>query len=288
LNRDALTTTTPLLEAKNIRKEFRSGGKLFGSKAFVALDDVSLTIAPREVVALVGESGSGKSTLGRILARLDAATSGTLALEGRDVDVRGDHVARDYRRAVQMVFQDPFASLNPMVTVFDHIARPLARLLGTKATADRVYALLESVGLSPPRELAAKLPHALSGGQRQRVAIARALAVEPRLLIADEPTSMLDVSIRMGVLELLEGLRRDHGLSVLFITHDLASARHVASRALVLHHGRVVESASIDDVIERPSHTYTKALLAAAPGRRLHADTTHPEKLEGSHVSFSA
>ncbi|WP_353081168.1 ABC transporter ATP-binding protein [Tessaracoccus lapidicaptus] len=230
-----------------------------------AVDNVSLDLLPGRTVALVGESGSGKSTIAKILTRMERPTSGS-------VDVRLDddtpvHGAM-YRRQVQMVFQDPFASLNPFHSIEHHIARPLRIHQRTRSgaeTHERVLELLERVNLTPPENLAPRRPHELSGGQRQRVAIARALAPGAQVLIADEPVSMLDVSIRLGVLNLLGRLQREDRLAVLYITHDLATARHFSDEIVVLYRGRVVERGPADDVILDPHHDYTKLLAGSSP-----------------------
>ncbi|GAB3452160.1 ATP-binding cassette domain-containing protein [Kineococcus endophyticus] len=230
-----------------------------------AVDDVSFDLLPRRTVALVGESGSGKSTIAKLLTRLEKPTSGS-------VDVRLDDgtpvVGSVYRRQVQMVFQDPFASLNPFHSVGHHLARPLLlhqRTRGAAQTHERVLEMLERVNLTPADVVAARRPHELSGGQRQRVAIARALAPGAKVLVADEPVSMLDVSIRLGVLNLLARLQREEDLAVLYITHDLATARHFSDEVLVLYQGRVVERGPADAVILDPHHDYTKLLAQAAP-----------------------
>jgi ABC-type glutathione transport system ATPase component len=235
-----------------------------------AVDHVSLELTPGRTVALVGESGSGKSTIAKILTRMERPTSGT-------VDVRLDSASEDkgtlvtgarYRREVQMVFQDPFASLNPFHSIEHHIARPL-KIHGRTKTQDdtraRVLEMLERVNLTPAEAIAPRRPHELSGGQRQRVAIARALAPGAQVLIADEPVSMLDVSIRLGVLNLLGRLQREDQLAVLYITHDLATARHFSDEIVVLYRGRVVERGPSDAVILDPHHDYTKLLALAAP-----------------------
>ncbi|MEQ6897987.1 ATP-binding cassette domain-containing protein [Microbacterium sp. KR10-403] len=232
---------------------------------FRAVDRVSFDLVPGRTVALVGESGSGKSTIARMLARLEKPTSGA-------IDVRLDDgtpvPGSAYRRHVQMVFQDPFASLNPFHSIAHHIARPLAihhRARGASAIHDLTLQMLERVNLTPAEAFAARRPHELSGGQRQRVAIARALAPGAQVLIADEPVSMLDVSIRLGVLNLIGRLQREDDLAVLYITHDLATARHFSDDILVLYKGRVVERGPADAVILDPHHDYTRLLAAAAP-----------------------
>jgi len=248
----------------------------------VAVEAISLRIDRGEVVALVGESGSGKSTVARLLLRLESPDGGEIRLEGRDVLVRERRGASlRYRGRVQMVFQDPFGSLNPVHTIAHHLVRPLLRhrRAGRSEARSRAVELLRTVGLEPAEEYIDRHPYELSGGQRQRVAIARALAVEPDLLVADEPTSMLDVSIRMGTLNLLARLKRDKGLAILLITHDLASARYLADRILVLYRGRVVEDGSSDAVVNRPAHPYTRALLdsiADAGGAEAALERTAP------------
>ncbi|PWD49902.1 ABC transporter ATP-binding protein [Serinibacter arcticus] len=230
-----------------------------------AVDDVSFDLVPRRTVALVGESGSGKSTIAKLLTRLEKPTSGRIDVTLDDrTPVRGSV----YRRHVQMVFQDPFASLNPFHSIEHHIARPLrihGRTHGAEETRDRVAQMLERVNLTPARTFMERRPHELSGGQRQRVAIARALAPGAQVLIADEPVSMLDVSIRLGVLNLMARLQREDNLAVLYITHDLATARHFSDEILVLYRGRVVERGPADAVILDAHHDYTKLLAMAAP-----------------------
>ena len=277
--------TPPLLEVRGLRKSYTTGG-LFGSRRkVVAAEDVEFTIHRGEAVALVGESGSGKSTIARLLMRLEHADSGETLLDGVDV-FRSEprRASRGYRRRVQMVFQDPFGSLNPAHNIEHHLTRPLlaldslnpahdvahhlhrpaVRLAGARGPLrERALSLLRAVELQPAEEFIHRHPYELSGGQRQRVAIARSLAAEPDLLVADEPTSMLDVSIRMGILNLLVQLQRDRGLAILLITHDLASARFLAARVVVLYRGRVVEDGPTEAVVGAPAHPYTRALLAS-------------------------
>jgi peptide/nickel transport system ATP-binding protein len=257
----------PVLDVQHLTRSFRVRKGLLRSDAVPVLTDVSFQLRRGEIVALVGESGSGKSTIARILVRLLAASSGAIRLDGVDVLARDRRPSLAYRRRVQMIFQDPYASLNPAHSVGHHIERALRLHHRTEEPrlSARVHALLGDVGLTPPDVIAARRPHQLSGGQRQRVAIARALAVEPDVLIADEPTSMLDVSLRVDVLNLLGRLRDQRRLAVLFITHDLASARYLADRILVLQGGRVVEEGTPDAVVANPAHPYTRRLLAAAP-----------------------
>jgi len=233
-----------------------------------AVDDVSFALRPGTVTALVGESGSGKSTVARLLSRLYTPSGGSISFRGEDVSrVRGRRALLAYRSEVQMIFQDPFASLNPVKKVQHHIERPLRiHGLATRGQVDaRVRELLQKVGLVPPDEIAQKYPHQLSGGQRQRVAIARALAVEPSVVLADEPISMLDVSIRIGLLNLMADLKRELGIAFLYITHDIASARYVADEVLVMYAGRIVERGPTDAVLQDPQHAYTRLLLSAVP-----------------------
>ncbi|GAA1184642.1 ABC transporter ATP-binding protein [Nesterenkonia xinjiangensis] len=255
-----------VLQMQDVVKDYqlRSG---FRSSTLRAVDHVSLTLEPGATTALVGQSGSGKSTIAKMLMQLERPTSGKILLDGRPVG-RGRAAQHAYRSAVQMVFQDPFASLNPYHTIEHHLSRPLSLHhpgLTSRQIRGRVYELLERVRLSPVEEFAARRPHELSGGQRQRVAIARALAPNPGVLVADEPVSMLDVSIRLGMLNLLAELQREEVLGVLYITHDLATARHFSDTILVLYQGQVVERGPADQVILDPQHEYTRRLREASP-----------------------
>jgi peptide/nickel transport system ATP-binding protein len=254
------------LEVNGLTKHFSTGGaRLFSARHSVhAVDDVTFSLRPGTITALVGESGSGKSTVARILARLHDPTAGTVVFEGLDV-TRCDILR--YRSQVQMIFQDPFGSLNPVKTVAHHIERPLLihGIVPRKQVGDRVHELLQTVGLVPPEHIARKYPHELSGGQRQRVSIARALAVEPRVILADEPTSMLDVSIRIGILNLMLALKEERQLAFLYVTHDLASARYVSDEMLVMYAGQIVEQGPTEEVLQNPLHPYTRLLLSAVP-----------------------
>jgi peptide/nickel transport system ATP-binding protein len=231
------------------------------------VDDVSFTLEPGASMALVGASGSGKSTIAKLITGVERPTEGHIHFGAIQVDKLRRGALRAYRQNVQMVFQDPYASLNPLSTVEYTLTRPVVNAyhLNRLETRRRVLELLDLVGLTPVEQFAAKLPHQLSGGQRQRVVIARALACEPQVLIADEPVSMLDVSLRAGILALLEDLRVRLGMSMLYITHDLLSARVVTDHILVLHHGKVVESGATAEVLRFPEDDYTKALLDAIP-----------------------
>ncbi|KQP70557.1 dipeptide/oligopeptide/nickel ABC transporter ATP-binding protein [Microbacterium sp. Leaf288] len=236
-----------------------------GAGQMKALDDVSFTLRSGQTIGLVGQSGSGKSTIAKILTQLESPTSGEVRLDGKPIPRRGKGL-RAYRQQLRMVFQDPFASLNPYHTIRYAIQRPLEldKVVPKAQLDDEVRRLLGRVRLDADAVIDRR-PHELSGGQRQRVAIARALASRPQLLVADEPVSMLDVSIRLGVLNLLADLQREHGLGVLYITHDLATARHFSDEILVLNQGRVVERGPADDVILRPQNPYTQELRAASP-----------------------
>ncbi|MFF7199228.1 dipeptide ABC transporter ATP-binding protein [Streptomyces sp. NPDC008079] len=250
----------PLLEAVALRREF---GK--GRQRLTAVDDVSLQVRAGETLGIVGESGSGKTTLGRMLVRLLDPSAGEIRYRGREIGGLGDKALRPLRRDLQMVFQDPVSSLNPRRSIGESIADPLraAGELSDKAVVGRVKELLERVGLDP--EWYHRYPHEFSGGQRQRVGIARALAPEPKLIVCDEPVSALDVTTQAQVVALLAELRRDLGLSLVFIAHDLAVVRQVSDRVAVMRGGRIVESGTVDEVYDAPRDPYTKGLLAAVP-----------------------
>lgn len=258
----------PILELRDVKTHFpvTHGFLVKRQVASVkAVDGVSLSLAKGEVLGLVGESGCGKSTLARTILHLLPATSGSVLLFGRDLakaDRRGLLAAR---RDLQMVFQDPFATLNPRLTVYDALAEPLSvhGLCAPSAIPGRVSELMRLVGLAP--RFLRKYPHEFSGGQRQRIAIARALAVEPKVVIADEPVSALDVSIQAQILNLLLELRRRMDLSLIFIAHDLSVVRHISDRVAVMYLGRIVELGPAEDVIDRPRHPYTRALVSAIP-----------------------
>lgn len=255
-----------VLEAKHLVKEYTLRNGLRTS-TLRAVDDVSFRLVPGKTIALVGQSGSGKSTIAKLLLQLEPPTRGEILIDGEKVAAHGRRL-KDYRGTVQMVFQDPFASLNPYHTIGHHLARPIQLHnpgMSNAGVRAKVLDLLRRVRLDPAEDYADRKPHELSGGQRQRVAIARALAPDPGILIADEPVSMLDVSIRLGVLNLLAELQEERELGVLYITHDLATARHFSDEIMVLYHGDVVEHGPADSVILHPQHEYTKTLRAAAP-----------------------
>ena len=252
------------IEAISISKDFRLGR----GQTLHAVREVSFGLYRGAVVALVGESGSGKSTVARLLAGQEPLTSGSVQLDGVPVDISTHRAFRHYKSEVQLVFQDPFSSLNPVHTVGYHLKRPLRlhQASGTgKAGAEQITALLEQVRLTPAEQFVDKFPYELSGGQRQRVSFARALAARPRVLLADEPVSMLDVSIRLEMLGLLNDLRRDFQLAMLYITHDIASARYFADEILVMYAGQIVERGPAEELTQHPAHPYTQLLAASAP-----------------------
>jgi peptide/nickel transport system ATP-binding protein len=251
------------LEVRDLVRVFKIRGK---QETLRAVDGVSFTITSGETLALVGATGSGKSTVARMLCGLDRPTAGEITLDGQPRPP-GYRALRAYRRQVQMVFQDPFSSLNPVKPVRHQLARPL-RVHGlVKGDDERraVLDLLDKVNLRPVEQYVDKLPHELSGGQRQRVAIARALAPRPSVLLADEPVSMLDVSVRLDILNLLEDLKRQEDLAILYITHDLATARHFSASIMVMNAGKIVEQGDADQIIFSPGHSYTRRLADAAP-----------------------
>jgi peptide/nickel transport system ATP-binding protein len=259
----APSRAVPPLVVDGVTKAYATRGRR--RNTVTAVDDVSFTIAPGAAMALVGASGSGKSTLAKMITGSERPSRGSIRFGDTTVQTLRAGGLREYHRRVQMVFQDPYGALNPLHTVEYTVSRPCQNFLGLSAAKahDRVYELLETVGLTPPDQFAAKLPHQLSGGQRQRVVIARALACEPDLIVADEPVSMLDVSMRAGILRLLAKLREERGLSLLYITHDLLGARVITDEILVLNHGRVVERGQTKHVLQHPQDEYTVRLLEA-------------------------
>ncbi len=258
----------PLLEVRNLKVYFpiRTGVFRRHTSDVKAVDDVSFTIEPGTTVGLVGESGSGKTTIGRALLKLIPATSGSVIYGGRDVLPLGEGEFRPLRREIQMIFQDPFGSLNPRLSISQIIGEALEIHFPTMSRADRrerVAELLKLTGLKP--EMMERYPHEFSGGQRQRIGIARALAVEPKFIVCDEPVSALDVSVQAQIVNLLQDLQEQLGLTYLFIAHDLAVVEHISDHVLVMYHGKIVESATAEAIYENPQHDYTRKLLAAVP-----------------------
>lgn len=255
-----------VLEARNIKRDYHIGGGLFGKNKVVhAVKGVSFKVEKGKTLAIVGESGCGKSTLARILTMIDPQTSGELLIGGKDVNIERDGLTAEMRQMVQIVFQNPYGSLNPRQKIGDVLAEPL--LLNTKMSAkdrrDKAMQMLLKVGLG--REHFNRYPHMFSGGQRQRIAIARALMLNPKLLILDEPVSALDLSVQAQVLNLLADLQEEFGLTYVFISHDLSVVRYIADEVMVMYFGEVVEYGAREDVFSNPQHDYTKKLFAATP-----------------------
>ena len=252
--------TEPLLQVDDLVVHYPAGRK----RVVHAVDGVSLTVAPGEFVALVGESGCGKTTTAQAIMRMAKVTAGTITYRGRDITTFSQREMRPIRHEMQLIFQDPYESLDPRFRVRDTVIEPLQIHGVTDNREERVRAALERAGLTPAELYIDRYPHELSGGQRQRVSIAASLVLEPTLLLADEPVSMLDVSVRAGILGLLEELRKS-GLGILMITHDLSTAAHYADRICVMYLGRVVEEGPAHEVIRNPQHPYTKALVSVVP-----------------------
>ena len=259
--------SAPLLQVRNLVKHFVARRSILGRPTALvkAVDGVSFTVNAGETLALVGESGCGKSTVGRLVLRLIEPTAGEIEFQGEDALALDSAALRAFRRRAQLVFQDPYASLNPRLTVGQMLEEPLAihDLVPAPQRKQRLEVLLRRVGLDP--RFARRYPHECSGGQRQRIVVARALAVEPKLIVCDEPVSALDVSIRSQVLNLLRDLQRRFGLAYIFISHDLAVVKHIADRVAVMYLGRIVESAGAEELFTHPRHPYTRALLSAIP-----------------------
>ncbi len=286
----------PLIEVENLRTWFPVREGLLttliggGERRHVkAVDGVSFSLRPGEVLGVAGESGCGKSTMGTTLAHLTTPSAGTIRFEGRDMSqLRGRAQMKAFRRNVQIVFQNPFESLNPSFTIRDSVREPVSiHFPGDRALqAEKVLLAMRRAGLTPPETFLDRFPHQLSGGQLQRVAIARAIAVEPKLLIADEPVSMLDVSIRAGILNLFRGFARELGMSIVYISHDLSTMKHICDRVAVMYLGRIVEIGATEEVLRRPQHPYTRALIAAVPlmggkaRKRMHLEGAPPNPID--------
>jgi peptide/nickel transport system ATP-binding protein len=266
---DLSSDTPPILELRGLSKHYRSRGRLGrgGGQTVVALNQVSLDFRPGEIFGLVGESGSGKTTCGRLIVGLEKADQGELVLEGQSYSTLKGESLRAYRRRVQIIFQDPYQSLNPQLSILDSVAEPLVtnRVGDNKSRLMQVLATLKAVGLSPPEDYVYRFPHQLSGGQRQRVAIARAMILGPKVLVADEPTSMLDASYSAQIFDILLEVRERLATTIILITHSLAAARYLCDRIAVIYRGNLMEVGTAETVITNPRHPYTQALIDATP-----------------------
>lgn len=273
--------TQPLLETKGLKKYFKtSGGYLH------AVDDVNIRINKGETLGVVGESGCGKSTLGRVILRLIEATEGQIIFDGNDIIKYDKHKMKHMRNQMQIIFQDPYASLNPRMTVSEIIAEPMLITKGfgtTNDIYDRVYKLMDTVGLA--ERLADSYPHELDGGRRQRIGVARALALRPKFIVCDEPVSALDVSIQAQILNLLMDLQDEMGLTYMFITHDLSVVKHISDEIAVMYLGQCVERAPAKELFKNPMHPYTKALLSAIPRPNLKSRGRLREVIRGEVTS---
>jgi oligopeptide/dipeptide ABC transporter ATP-binding protein len=258
-----------ILRLERVSKRYRSRGTIFGGpgKVIVALNRLSLQIRRGEIFGLVGESGSGKTTTGRLIVKLEEPDSGSIFLDGRDITGLKGKRLKGFRKEVQMIFQDPYQSLNPQLSILDTVSEPLLihKIGDGTERRELVWQALKSVGLSPPDDFVHRFPHQLSGGQRQRVAIARATVLKPKLVVADEPTSMLDASISAQIFNILKDMRDRLHVTLLFITHNLAAARYLCDRIAVIYRGTLVEMGNADEVIRHPAHPYTQALIDALP-----------------------
>ncbi|ONI48172.1 peptide ABC transporter ATP-binding protein [Candidatus Epulonipiscioides saccharophilum] len=257
-----------LMELKNVNMIFPSGNKKAG--VIGAVIDANLTIEEGEIIAVIGESGSGKTTLGKVIVGVHKPTSGQILYQGKDISQLTGHDFKSYRLGVQMVHQDSFAALNPNKTIFQSLSIPLYEhkiVKGSKAAIELLIEYLQEVGLTPPEQFLEKYPHQLSGGQRQRILLARALSMKPKLIVADEPVSMVDVSLRISLLDLMTKMNKKHKISFIYITHDLGTARYIAGhgRIVVMYLGRQIEIGQIQKTIEYPKHPYTYALVSAVP-----------------------
>ncbi|GAL03146.1 ABC transporter ATP-binding protein [Photobacterium aphoticum] len=260
-------TLTPIIEVNNVVKDFKAGGGFGSTETFRALDHINFKLYPGRTLALVGESGCGKSTCARLITKVHEPSSGEILFNGTNInDIKGRKDTLEYRSKVQMVFQDPFGSLNPTHTIKHHLTRPLlihGRVASKKDVQPKLEELMKLVEL--PIDDLNKYPHQLSGGQRQRVNLARAIAVGAEVILADEPTSMLDVSIRLGVLNLMKEMKEKMGIGFLYITHDLATAHYIAEETAVMYRGKIVEWGDTQSILRNPTHPYTRLLISAVP-----------------------
>ena len=257
-----------LVELDRVTVKFKAGTYL-SRKTVTVLDEIDFSVSDGEIVGVVGESGCGKTTLARVIAGIVKPAGGTVLFQGKDIWKLKGREYSEFRRSVQMIHQDPYTSLNPMHTIFTTLSRPILKygIVDRNSVEDYVAKMLSRVGLIPPEDFMYKYPHQLSGGQRQRVSIARALSLRPKLLIADEPVSMIDVSLRVDILKLISELRKEFSTTLLYITHDLATLRYIAGtgRLAVMYLGEIVEMSSIDTILENPMHPYTQLLISALP-----------------------
>ncbi len=270
----SLSATDTILDVRDLSVQFVTPAGLLRRHIVRAVDGVSLQLRRGESLGLVGESGSGKTTLSRAVVKLTRPTSGSILFEGKDIGRQSTRTRKEYRKRVQMIFQDPYESLNPRSSVRHAVEEPMLihHVIGDKAgRAEKVSELLKTVGLNPTTVLN-KYPHELSGGERQRVSLARALSLSPELLIADEPVSMLDVSVRIGILNLMLELKQKFNLTCLFITHDLGVARYFCDRIAVMYRGKIVEMGDAEPLLRHPMHPYTKLLVDSVPGQSLKAE----------------
>jgi peptide/nickel transport system ATP-binding protein len=258
-----------IIQLEDISKTFRTSASLFkgDQKEVIALKQVSLNIYRGEIFGLVGESGSGKTTTGRLIVKLEEPDDGKLLFDGNDITKIKGKALKNFRRKVQMIFQDPYQSLNPYLSVYDSISEPLVvhNVGNSETRKDMVRESLNSVGLTPPDDFFYRYPHQMSGGQRQRIAIARAMILNPAFVVADEPTSMLDASIAIHIFNILSEIQKKLNVTFLFITHSLAAARYLCDRIAVIYKGELVEIGSAENIIQNPSHPYTRALIQAHP-----------------------
>lgn len=267
----------PLIQTLNLKKYFPFEKSLFRVKSHIrAVDDINISFMEKEIVGLVGESGSGKTTLGRLLAKLEEPTDGAILFKSENITKLNGRRLKQFRRKVQMVFQNPYTSFDPRYDMKSSLSEPIDTHSLASSEEEKLEVIskaLEEVGLTPAQEFLHRFPNEMSGGQLQRASVARALLLEPEFLIADEPTSMLDASLRVGVLNLIQKMKLGHGITTLFITHDIATAKHICDRIVVLYQGKVVEDASTEETIENPLHPYTKALMSSV----LSTDLSVPE-----------